>query len=123
MGNESPFIIEDFQGFKVVRDDLYEGGTKRRAFSRLIDSITEDELVYACDYYGAAAYAIALTAQEAGKKVMLFYLSPKQETALFNKAVSLPNVTYEIVEEAKTQIEASIRAKEYAKEHNANSYP
>ena len=89
----------------------------------MIDSIQESELVYACDYYGAAAYAIALTAQEVGKRVTLFYLSPKLETDLFKKATNLPNVTYEIVEGAKTQIGASKRAMEYAKEHGAKFLP
>ncbi len=120
---EVPFVIEEFNGFQVLRDDLFEGGTKRRAFSRLIDSIPEFELVYACDYYGHAAYAIALTALEAKKTVMLFYLSPKKETYIFKKAVNLPNVQYEIVEGAKTQIEASKRAIEYAKEHGAKFLP
>ncbi len=123
MQSDSSFIVEDVDGFKIVRDDFFEGGTKRRAFRLLIDSIEDSELVYACDYYGAAAYAIALTAQEAGKTVMLFYLSPKKETDLFKKAVSLPNVKYEIVEGAETQIEASKRAIEYANEYGARFLP
>jgi hypothetical protein len=123
MNAEHPFSIQDFNGFKVVRDDLFEGGTKRRAFSKLIDSIKENELVYACDYYGHAAYAIALTALDAGKTVMLFYLSPKIETEIFKKATSLPNVKYQIVEGAKTQVEASKTAIEYAKQHGAKFLP
>jgi hypothetical protein len=123
MEYKDSFIIEDIDKFKVVRDDLFEGGTKRRAFRRLIDQIPERELVYAVDYYGAAAYAIALTALDAGKDVMLFYLSPKQETEMFKKATSLPNVKYGIVEGAKTQIEASKSAIEYANEHGARFLP
>ena len=119
----TPFIIEDFNGFRVVRDDLFEGGTKRRAFAKLIDSIPESELVYACDYYGHAAYAIALTAQAAGKNVTLFYLSPKQETDIFKKTISLSNVKYEIVEGARTQVEASKRAIEYAIQCGAKFLP
>lgn len=122
MEKETPFVVEEFNGFKIVRDDLFQGGTKRRAFSRLIDSISESELVYACDYYGHAAYAIALTAQEVGKSVMLFYLSPKVETDIFKKTIALPNVKYEIVEDAKTQVEASKTAIEYAKEHGAHFF-
>ncbi len=117
------FIVEEINGFKVVRDDLFPGGTKRRAFKRLINSISESELVYAVDYYGHAAYAIALTAQEVGKKVKLFYLSPKEETDIFIKAVSLPNVTYEIVEGAKTQIDASEKAIEYANQSGSKFLP
>lgn len=120
---DDSFIIEDFNGFKIVRDDLHDGGTKHRAFRLLIGTIKEEELVYACDYYGAAAYAIAKTANEVGKKTSLFYLSPKQATDFFKKATSLPNVTYEIVENAPTQIAASVRAKAYAKEHGARFLP
>lgn len=123
MKKEDSFVIEECKSFKIVRDDLFQGGTKRRAFRRIVDSISESELVYACDYYGHAAYAIALTAQEVGKTVMLFYLSPKQETDVFKKTITLPNVKYEIAEGAKTQIEASKRAIEYAKEHGAKFLP
>ncbi len=123
MDKETSFIIHEYNGFKVVRDDLFDGGTKRRAFSRIIDSIPESELVYALDYYGHAGYAIALTALAAGKKVRLFYLSPKKETGIFIKTTNLPNVTYEIVEGAKTQIEASKRAIEYSKENGGRFLP
>ncbi|MBM3271841.1 hypothetical protein FJY94_00965 [Candidatus Kaiserbacteria bacterium] len=64
----------------------------------MIDVIQEKELVYAADYYGHAAYAIGLVAQESGKTVTLFYFSPKDETYIFKRATSLPNVKYEIVE-------------------------
>ncbi len=123
MEKSIPFVIEDIQGFRVLRDDLFEGGTKRRALERMIDSIKELELVYACDYYGHAAYAIALTALDAGKKVKLFYLSPKNETDIFKKTTSLQNVRYEVVDGAGTQIEASKAAIEYAKINNAKLFP
>ncbi len=122
MDENQSFIVEDFHGFKVVRDDLFEGGTKRRAFSKLITSIPEQELVYACDYYGHAAYAIALTALDVGKKVKLFYLSPRHETDVFKKTIALSNVNYEIVEGASTQIEASKTAIAYAEEYKAKFF-
>ena len=111
--------IEDLKDIKVVRDDKFEGGTKRRAFERLIDTIPESELVYACDYYGHAAYAIALTALDASKTVKLFYPSPLRETGVFKKTTSLPNVTYEIIEDADSQVEVSKTAIKYAREHDA----
>ena len=120
---ENKFIIEDVKGFKVVRDDLFEGGTKRRAFSQIINSIPESELVYACDYFGYAQYAIALTAQKVEKNVMLFYCSPKRETEVFKKVTSMPNVKYEIVPDASTQMEATVHAMEYAKNNGAKYLP
>ena len=99
------FKIEELDNFKVVRDDLYKGGTKELVFERLISNYPENEFVYACDYYGHAAYAIALTALEVDKKVTLFYYSPKVETDVFKKTTSLPNVTFQIIETTKTQVE------------------
>jgi len=119
----TPFTIQSIEGFYVVRDDLFEGGTKRRAFASLINLIDESELVYAVDYYGHAGYAIGLTALDAGKKVRLFYPYPREETDVFIKATSLPNVTYEIIEEAKTQIEASKKAVQYAEQNKAKFLP
>lgn len=123
METDPPFIIENREGFQIVRDDLFEGGTKRRAFRRILPAIPETELVYACDYFGYAAYAITLTAQEAGKKVKLFYCSPKQETDVFKETIAIPCVSYEVVKEAKTQMEARIAAMEYAKKQNACYLP
>lgn len=121
--HEQNFIKQEIDGFQVIRDDLYEGGTKRRAFSRLIDTIPDPELVYACDYYGHAAYAIALTAREAMKDVMLFYMSPKKETDIYKKTITVPGVRHEIVPGAATQIEASKFAIDYALRHGAKFLP
>ena len=117
------FVIEEIEGFNVVRDDLFDGGTKKRAFERYIDQVRQSELVYACDYYGHAAYAIGLTALDSKKTVKLFYLSPQNETDIFTKATSLPNVTYEIVEGAATQVEASKTAIAYAEKNDARFFP
>ena len=44
---ESP-VIKEYNGIKVVRDDLLDGGTKRRAFTIYVKSKPEiDEFVYA----------------------------------------------------------------------------
>ena len=123
MTNEDHLTIEECQGFTIVRDDLFEGGTKRRAFRRLVDSIPESELVYACDYFGYAAYAIALTARDANKTVTLFYCSPKIATEVFRKTTTLSNVQYRIVESASTQMEAVAHAQAYAAENGARYLP
>jgi hypothetical protein len=120
---KNEFITQDIVGFKIIRDDLFEGGTKRRAFRRLINSIPESELVYACDYFGYAQYAIALTAKDVGKSVTLFYCSPKQETDVFKKVTALSNVRHETVPDVFTQMEATTRAMEYAEEHGARYLP
>ncbi len=121
--NSSKFAIENIGGYQIVRDDLFEGGTKRRAFERMLNNIEENEFVYACDYYGHAAYAIALTALGVEKKVTLFYLSPKVDTDIFKKTTNLPNVTYHIVDNAPTQIEASKTAIAYSEKSGARFFP
>jgi hypothetical protein len=120
---EESFVKQEIEGFQVIRDDLYEGGTKRRAFRRLIPSIDESELVYACDYYGHAAYAIALTAREAAKKVMLFYYAPKHDTEIFRKATEQPHVQHMVVDTAATQVEVSKQAIAYAEQYRAKFLP
>lgn len=116
-------VIKKEGDFFIVRDDLFPGGTKRRALERMIDRIEEDELVYACDYWGHAAYAIALTVQDTNKKVSLFYPGPQQDTDVFKKVTTLPHVTYIILDEASSQIEAVPFAEKYAESHNAYFFP
>jgi len=113
------FIIQNIEGFQVLRDDMYPGGTKRRVLRKTIQDFQEVELVYACDYHGCAPYAIGLAAQEANMKVKLFYFSPLDKTEVFEKTTSLPNVTYEIIENTSNQMEIDQIAKEYSKEQGA----
>lgn len=117
------FTIQQLEDFNIIRDDLFKGGTKKRALEQLIDSYTEKEFVYACDYYGHAAYAIALAAKEKGKSVTLFYYAPKIETGIFKKTTDLPNVTFYIIEQACTQVEVARYAEEYAQKNNAKFFP
>jgi hypothetical protein len=117
------FEIEDVASYKIVREDRFPGGTKRRAFRRVIESMPEDEFVYAADYFGYAPYAIGLTALEVGKKLKVFYCCPVTETEVFKKATSLPNVSFEIVSDARTQMEAVGEAVKYAAGNGAKFLP
>lgn len=119
------FTIENIEGFQVVRDDLYPGGTKKRVLENIAHLFPEDIWVYPASYLGAAPYAMALVASELGKKVHL--LLPAGETVepadTFKKTIQLPNVTTEVVEGAQTQYGTRPRAKEYAEENNARLFP
>ncbi len=117
------FVIQEVEGFKVVRDDLYEGGTKKRALEIYMQSVKEDELVYGCDYRGCASYAIALVARDFGKKVKIFFMGPKQETAIFKKVTAFPNVSYEIKENVIDLKDMAKFSKEYAQKNNAKFLP
>ena len=69
-------VIEEHEGFHVVRDDLLEGGSKRRFVDRLLrEEIAEgaNEFVYGgCPANGYAQLSIPLQAREYGCKTTLF---------------------------------------------------
>lgn len=117
------FIIQKIEGFFIVRDDLYVGGTKKRAFEKLIEKIPNKEFVYGCDYKGHASYAIALTALEHHRKAHFFFMGPKQETEMFKKVTLLPNVSYEIKEEVTDLKEMAQYTKHYAEKTGAFFLP
>ena len=69
-------VIEEHEGFHVVRDDLLEGGSKRRFVDKLMrEEIAEgaNEFVYGgCPANGYAQLSIPLQAREYGCKTILF---------------------------------------------------
>jgi hypothetical protein len=74
-GIESPSIklpkpiIEEIDGVLVVRDDLLDGGTKRRGFNFYIESFPNiDEWVYASPRQGYAQLALAYSCKDYGKR-------------------------------------------------------
>jgi hypothetical protein len=86
-------VIEEHEGFHVVRDDLLEGGSKRRFVDRLIrEEISKgaEEFVYGgCPANGYAQLSLTLQAKHYGKKAIFFMakrsldnLHPYQKQAL-----------------------------------------
>ncbi len=63
-------IVEDHDGIRVVRDDLYPGGTKARFLPILFEGA--DEVVYASPAEGGAQFAIATIAKSLDKKATIF---------------------------------------------------
>lgn len=62
-------IIEEIDGFKIVRDDLLDGGTKRRAFTMYVASRPDEkEFVYASPRQGYAQLSLAYACRDLGKK-------------------------------------------------------
>lgn len=64
--------VDEIEGFRVVRDDLVLGGTKRRALDRIVPGLDAAELVYATPAYGFAQIALAGACRAAGKKATIF---------------------------------------------------
>jgi len=86
-------VIENHEGFHIVRDDLLEGGSKRRFVDRLIrEEIAEgaEEFVYGgCPANGYAQLSLTLQAKAYDKKAVFFMaqrsldnLHPYQQQAL-----------------------------------------
>lgn len=81
-------IVKEHDGVLVVRDDLLDGGTKRRAFNYYIESVTADEFVYASPREGYAQLSLAYVCKDLGKKATVFV--PKgQRHWLTNKSEEL----------------------------------
>jgi hypothetical protein len=66
----TPPVVTDHFGIRVVRDDLFPGGTKARFAGRLFDGA--DEVVYASPAEGGAQTALAITAQQLEKRATIF---------------------------------------------------
>lgn len=67
----SKMVVEIFDGIKVVRDDLFPGGTKARVLPALLAGPAA-EYVYAGPVQGYAQVALAIAARACGKRATLF---------------------------------------------------
>ena len=65
----SPVVVLH-DGVFVVRDDLYDGGTKARYVAQLFNEA--DEVVYASPAEGGAQFALATVARSLGKRATIF---------------------------------------------------
>ena len=63
-------IVENHNGVLVVRDDLFEGGTKARFIPLLF--FGTDEVVYASPAEGGAQTALATVASQLSKRATIF---------------------------------------------------
>lgn len=73
--------IKVHDGIKVVRDDLLEGGTKVRSFSKVFPKLKKQgfkEVVYASPSFGAAQIALSFVARELGMKATVFVPAAKE---------------------------------------------
>ena len=62
-------IVEEFDGIRVVRYDLLDGGTKRRAFTMYVASRPDvKEFVYASPRQGYAQLSLAYACHDLGRK-------------------------------------------------------
>jgi len=73
-------VIEKYEQFYVVRDDLIEGGSKTRFIQNLIKTSPQNEMVYGSSpATGYAQIALARVCQHLNKKCILFMAKRKPE--------------------------------------------
>ena len=114
-------VIKEYDGIKVVRDDLLDGGTKRRAFTVYVKSKPEiDEFVYASPRQGYAQLSLAYACKDLGKKCTVTV--PKGERYwLTNKAEEIGANIIEVPMGYLTNIQA--KAKKYCLKNAAHLIP
>ena len=114
-------VIKEYNGIKVVRDDLLNGGTKRRAFTIYVKSKPEvDEFVYASPRQGYAQLSLAYACRDLGKKCTVTV--PQGERYwLTNKAVEVGANIIEVPMGYLTNIQA--KAKKYCFNNGAHLIP
>ena len=67
------FKIDKVEDFYVVRDDLVEGGTKRRVLGKYIEHFSEfDEYIYASPRQGYGQLSLSIVCAEIDKKSTIF---------------------------------------------------
>jgi hypothetical protein len=71
-------IIEDYNGIKVVREDLLEVGSKARAGEALIANCKSDTIVYVQPRFGYAGISLTKLCKQYNKKLILFMPSSKE---------------------------------------------
>jgi Cysteine synthase len=66
-------VIRKHDGFLVVRDDMLEGGTKRRVLGSLLARWPNNEFVYASMSGGYGPVALAYACRDLGRRATLIY--------------------------------------------------
>lgn len=112
-------VIMEYDGIYVVRDDLLEGGTKRRGFNVYIESFPNVETwVYASPRQGYAQLALAHSCKDLGKNAVVTIPQGKRYW-LTEEAESVGAKIIEVPMGFLTNIQA--KAKKYAIEHEKTS--
>ncbi len=113
-------IIKEHEGIKVVRDDLIDGGTKRRAFYTYVNSTEHDEYVYASPRQGYAQLSLAYACKDLDRKCTVTVPQGKRYW-LTDEAEELGCNIIEVPMGFLTNIQA--KAKNYCLEHEAHLIP
>jgi hypothetical protein len=102
-----PQVIEH-DGVLVVRDDLFEGGTKARFIPLLFNG--DSEVVYASPAEGGAQTALATVASQLGKRATIFVAKreqPHPRTLMANGSAPRSNQYRRVISTSFKHVHAS----------------
>ena len=116
-----PIVISEVEGFRIVRDDLIPGGTKRRILDASIAELPAAELVYASPAYGYAQIALAHAAAAVGKRSAIFVAKRAQPHARTLQAKAAGARVFQVEHGYLSNVQA--KAKAYADRHGAMLLP
>lgn len=118
-------VIEEHEGFLVVRDDLLPGGTKRRALLSILFNIKAREVVYPATAHGYGQLALAYAGKDAGKKVTLFLADRKnfESAPIVAETMAKTNAEYHFIKFPNFMNCVVARAGEYANKNGAELMP
>jgi hypothetical protein len=123
MSEPCRLIVQEHDGFLVVRGDLVPGGIKSICLTSLLSEVAEEEVVYTAHAYGYSGLALGLAGMRNHKKITLFFAGPRVSTYIFDQTESLTNVTCIVVDDCSHQSQVVDQAKDYAKAHGAYFMP
>ena len=114
-------VVKEHGGFWVVRDDLLDGGTKRRAFTVYVKNKPDvEEFVYASPRQGYAQLSLAYACKDMGRKCTVTVPQGKRYW-LTDAAEELGCNIIEVPMGFLTNIQA--KARYYCQDNNAHLIP
>lgn len=114
-------VVRQHGSLIVVRDDLLEGGTKRRIIQPILAARPESEFVYASPAFGYAQLALAIAAGEEGKRATIFTAKRKRPHAMTQAAYDAGAKVVMIPHGYLSNVQA--KARRYAAEVGAACLP
>lgn len=120
-----PVTIHEFDGIRVVRDDLIEGGSKRRVLAPLMEELRAQhghtEFVFGGPAEGYAQLALAYAAREIGADATYFVA---QRKTLHRNTVEAKAAGCQIAQVAHGRLNVvQARARRYCEETGAYFFP
>lgn len=111
-------IIKEYDGFKVISDDILLGGTKQRGAIDLLNILPEKEFVYVGPYTGFAQVALALSAKLNNKIATLFIQKHRPMMYQTKLAIQLGATIYEFSKNQSSLFNMRKIADKYVKKQN-----